>query len=211
MKFLFVRHGESIANIENVFSNTGYKHGLTGKGRHQAENLSEVISANYPKIDAIYCSPLQRAVETAEILKNKIHAPVVIDKRLIEFFTGELEGKTDAESWNLFNTVWNEWILNKNYSATIPSGESFFHIIERMQDFIARMDEKYRRNEIIVCVSHGGVLRTAIPYLVGDTELFRNRTIDNAEIIEIDSMNGILKYLEKDSADNIQLAVPDER
>jgi broad specificity phosphatase PhoE len=209
MKFLFVRHGESIANIENVFSNTGYKHGLTGKGIHQAEALSEMIAVQYQNIKAIYSSPLKRAVETAEILKGRLNSPVEIDERLIEFFTGELEGKADTASWNLFNTVWNEWILNKNYSATIPGGESFFHIIERMQNFIADMNETYRHNEIIVCVSHGGVLRTALPCLVGNTELFRNRTIDNAEIVEIESLNGTLKYLEKDSEDNIQFAVPD--
>jgi broad specificity phosphatase PhoE len=41
MRIYFVRHGESEANLLNVFSNTGVKHPLTARGLAQVEALAE--------------------------------------------------------------------------------------------------------------------------------------------------------------------------
>ena len=40
MRIYFARHGESEANLLHVFSNRGVKHGLTARGRAQAETLA---------------------------------------------------------------------------------------------------------------------------------------------------------------------------
>ena len=40
MKLYFTRHGESKANLLHEISNRGFKHGLTERGFHQAEQLS---------------------------------------------------------------------------------------------------------------------------------------------------------------------------
>lgn len=40
MRLIFARHGESQANVERIISNRALPHGLTAKGRAQAETLA---------------------------------------------------------------------------------------------------------------------------------------------------------------------------
>ncbi|MRR32744.1 histidine phosphatase family protein, partial [bacterium] len=64
--WIFVRHGESEANLLHEFSNHGSKHGLTGLGIQQAHLLLDKLR-EYP-ISAIYSSPLLRAQQTAGLV-----------------------------------------------------------------------------------------------------------------------------------------------
>lgn len=76
MKLILTRHGETIENTRQIL--TGHLPGtLTKKGMEQAEKLSEKLRNE--KIDAIYCSDLERARKTAEIVR-KFHK----ESRLIE-------------------------------------------------------------------------------------------------------------------------------
>jgi uncharacterized phosphatase len=93
MKHLyFCRHGESELNKAGVFAgltNTP----LTDEGREQAR--TEGLKATGHGIDTIVCSPLGRAVETAEIIARQIGIdPSAIQQNelLIERDFGELEG-----------------------------------------------------------------------------------------------------------------------
>jgi broad specificity phosphatase PhoE len=73
MKITFVRHGESVANLLNKFSNRGLRHGLTERGRTQATALARQLG-NLP-VSRILSSPLLRAVQTAEILARDLNVP----------------------------------------------------------------------------------------------------------------------------------------
>ena len=64
--WIFVRHGESQANLLHEFSNRGWKHGLTDVGIQQAHLLLDQLKP-YP-LAAIYTSPLLRACQTAEVV-----------------------------------------------------------------------------------------------------------------------------------------------
>jgi uncharacterized phosphatase len=93
MKHLyFCRHGESELNKAGVFAgltNTP----LTDEGREQAR--AEGLKATGHGIDTIVCSPLGRAVETAEIIARQMGIdPSAIQQNelLIERDFGELEG-----------------------------------------------------------------------------------------------------------------------
>lgn len=63
---------------------------LNETGRVQAIELSDKISKE--PIQAIYTSPLLRAKQTAQILADKISAPIILDKRLMERNNGKLQG-----------------------------------------------------------------------------------------------------------------------
>ena len=173
LEITFVRHGESEANTANVFSNTGYKHGLTDKGRVQVESLAERLKVSHPTIDGIYCSPLKRAVKTAVILGEKIGSKYEVDSRLIEFSVGELEGKSDSTSWSMFMDLWNEWFEKGNLDAALPGGESLTQIIERISKFVDYVKLVYLKigNAKIIAVCHGGVLMGSLPFLVSDLDL----------------------------------------
>lgn len=86
MKFYFVRHGESEANILHEMSNRGWKHGLTEKGREQAAALAHNLLPI--KARKIFPSPLMRAVQTAEILAEALGLEMEVTDALCEFDCG---------------------------------------------------------------------------------------------------------------------------
>ena len=61
MKVLFTRHGESEANVQQIFWNQPGKYGLTNRGKEQAQALADTLTRI--TFSALYCSPVLRAVE----------------------------------------------------------------------------------------------------------------------------------------------------
>jgi broad specificity phosphatase PhoE len=123
MKLYFVRHGESEANVLRVISNRGWVHPLTEKGRCQAYDLADRLCG--AGIAKIYTSPLQRAVQTAEILGQSLEVEVEITDALREFDCGIAEGRLDAEAWSLHAWVSQEWAVHHRWDSRIENGESF--------------------------------------------------------------------------------------
>ena len=132
MRIFFVRHGESEANILRQISNRGYVHGLTEKGRQQAANLAQSLRAldfrtgkpGEAGAARIYTSPLQRAVETAQILSAALGIPYETTGALREFDCGIAEEGADEHSWSLHRWVWDEWLVHHRYGSKIEDGES---------------------------------------------------------------------------------------
>ena len=73
MRLYFIRHGESEANIANVFSNRPPGHALTAAGREQARGAGRAPAPE--GLTAIYSSPLLRATQTADILAQSLGLP----------------------------------------------------------------------------------------------------------------------------------------
>jgi broad specificity phosphatase PhoE len=126
MKLYFVRHGESVANILHEFSNSGFKHPLTEKGVRQAHTLGQSLSGL--QVEQIYSSPVMRAVQTAQILAESLHAPLLITEALREWSVGIYEGTTDPHGWELHRQVTEDWIFRQKFESKIPGGENFLEI-----------------------------------------------------------------------------------
>jgi broad specificity phosphatase PhoE len=161
MKFYFVRHGESEANLLCEFSNRGFKHGLTERGFQQAEALGRKLGSL--PITKIYTSPLMRAVQTAEILKKHLNCPLETTYALREFDTGILEGKSDSESWEKHTWVFNQW-LSGNWEARIPGGESHLDLQARFIPFIESLCQDFSSQELLL-VGHGGLFGAMLPLI----------------------------------------------
>ena len=81
MEIIFVRHGQSEYNKNNVF--TGWHDpGITDVGKEQAVNTAKKIENE--QIDIIYSSALKRAIQTSEIMKKMIKTDpkIIIDQNL---------------------------------------------------------------------------------------------------------------------------------
>lgn len=92
----FIRHGESQANVDNVFS--GPESQLTENGRRQAAIAGEKLKIDGIVIDHIIASPYDRAAATAKILAKAIGFDpnkIQYDTRLAEYNAGELVGKSE--------------------------------------------------------------------------------------------------------------------
>ena len=84
MDILLIRHGESYhSSLENYNPEKCCPDPLlTDNGRRQAEQLAKKLVGK--GIDAIYCSDLLRAVETANIINSYVKCSVFIDSALRE-------------------------------------------------------------------------------------------------------------------------------
>src|SRR5438045_2997062 len=122
MRLFFTRHGESQANIERIISNRDLNHPLTAQGRAQANALAEQLAPM--KIIAIYARPILRAQQTAQIMAERLAAPVITNTALREFDCGSMEGRGDAEAWAAHAAVIAAW-AGGAYAQYIPGGESY--------------------------------------------------------------------------------------
>src|SRR4051812_30767011 len=121
MRFFFVRHGESQANVDRIFSNRGWKHPLTELGRQQAQALATKLQG--ASVLAIYTSPIRRAVETAQIIGERLGVAYQIEPGLAEWDVGIYEDRSHDDGSAAYAAVEQEWAAGR-LDARIPEGES---------------------------------------------------------------------------------------
>jgi len=165
MRLYFVRHGESTANLRREFSNSGSKHPLTEKGVEQARALAGDLSGL--QFGQIYSSPILRAVQTAQILAESLHAPLEITDALQEWSVGIYEGTADPLGWELHRQVQEDWFIHGKLDSKMPGGESFNEIQGRFTPFIeALVCDGRNSNRNIILVGHGGLYLAMLPAIL---------------------------------------------
>ena len=168
MRILFVRHGESEANLLHQFSNRGFRHPLTLAGREQAGDLARGATANVARV---YSSPLLRAVETASILSVAWGTRYEVRDALREFDCGVLEGRSDEQSWDVYREVVSAWLEHGDHDRRIEGGESFNDMRTRFVPFIADLIERRDGGkEDLVLVGHGGLYRCMLPLVLANVD-----------------------------------------
>jgi len=179
----------------NVFSNTGYQHGLTPKGKQQALSVLKQIQRLGIHPTAIYSSPLKRAVETAEIIAQGFSLPYVKTPELIEFSVGVLEGKASEDDWYQFKLLWDEWFLNENDAYRIQEGESLTDVVTRVQSFLNHLKQTYQPEDTIILIGHGGTYKAILPFLDEKVsrKSLRDMWLKHTDMVKID-MGKEIKY-----------------
>src|SRR5690242_413777 len=137
MRLYFARHGESEANTRHIISNRASPLGLTSLGKQQAKALAQSLS-EIP-ISVIFCSPVFRARETANILSASFGKPYQTTDTLREYDCGVLEDQSDEESWRAHRQYFDDWTLHQNYLNKPEGGESFVDIRNRFIPFIEEL------------------------------------------------------------------------
>jgi len=146
----FVRHGESVGNIENRFQGQA-DFPLTEKGRAQARALADYWKAEKTKFDLCLSSPLTRAKETAEIVCAALSIPLEIDPTWLEMDSGRFSGKRPEEIDQI-----GRLDFMTPYTRFGETGESRFEVYLRagraIQSVLDRAPGRY------LVVAHGGIL-----------------------------------------------------
>ena len=117
------------------------------------------------KLDAIYSSPLERAVETAEEIAKESggHVRIDISEPLNELDFGEWTGATvksldQNPVWQRFNTV--------RTRTPIPGGEWILDAQARIVAELQRLSTKHEDGKVAV-VSHAEMIKIALAYFAG--------------------------------------------
>ncbi|HEV2072263.1 MAG TPA: histidine phosphatase family protein [Thermomicrobiales bacterium] len=167
LKVLFVRHGESQANLDQMFANrVGIPGDLTPAGVAQAHALAESLAPE--PVTHVYTSPLDRARQTAEIIAKTLGVPATITDALREYDVGDFEGKpysgSDAWRWERYERIERAW-RDGQHEARHSEGESLFDLRDRFLPFMDRLVEHHDKSEILIAVGHGGLFRAVLPFL----------------------------------------------
>ncbi len=173
IQIILVRHGETEWNVKGVFRGR-IDIELNETGIKQAQLLVEYLSNL--KIDAIYSSPLKRAVKTAEMIASYHKLPVEITPGLIDFNYGEWQGLPRQEVKDKYKELYAEWIKNPHRVKT-PSGETLDDVRKRAMDMVNDVIAKYE--DTVALVSHRVVNKVLICALLGlDNSHFWNIKLD---------------------------------
>jgi broad specificity phosphatase PhoE len=170
VKLYFVRHGESVANVLGVISNRDEPHPLTDKGREQAELLAASLLPC--AITALYTSPILRAVQTAEILSQRLGIGFQMMDALREYDCGILEGKSGAEVWEIYWALRQDWMQHRCSDHRIEGGESFLDMQARFVPFVQTLiAEAGQSDGNKVLIGHGGLYRSVLPLVLTNIDL----------------------------------------
>jgi len=176
-QIILVRHGETEWNVVEIFRGR-IDIELNETGLKQAELLAKYLSDI--KIDAIYSSPLKRALTTAEILASYHRLDVMIAPGLIDFDFGAWQGLPHQEVRDRYKELYAQWI-NRPDRVRMPAGESLSEVRKRAMSVVDRVIAKYKGS--VVLVSHRVVNKVLICTLLGlDNSHFWNIRQDTCGI-----------------------------
>ena len=153
-----LRHGESVDDLEDCYGGIA-DFPLTDRGKKQAEEVGRKLSAN--QIQAIYCSPLSRASETAAIIAKQLPASVPItqvDDLQERNSYGVLSGVNKERAKLLFARVLKGLKEKPGYSREPIEGAEEFDLflgrVRRAFEWVTR-DAQARSYDCIAVVTHG--------------------------------------------------------
>ncbi len=127
---------------------------LNGEGREQAQKLGKRLERY--KIDHIYSSPLERALETARILADAKGLEVEEMEAFKEMSRGVFEGKSKEERDRVL-----EEFEGEKHRWKPEEGENFPEVKERVLEAIEELKEEHKGENVLV-VAHGHLNRSLI-------------------------------------------------
>lgn len=151
VRFTFVRHGESVANVSGRWQGQGDAP-LSELGRAQAAAVAARLRAAV-RFDHVVSSDLSRARDTALALG----LPVDVDPALREIDVGAWEGKSQLEVASLFP----DEVLHLRSGAEhvkVGGGESWAEVHARIDRAVRALRERLDGAREVGVFSHGGVL-----------------------------------------------------
>jgi len=179
---LLIRHGE------NDFLKTHRMPGqlpgihLNDIGRAQAEAVAETLKDQ--PIKAIYASPLERAVETAE--------PLACAKRLEIQLVDDLKdtniGKWQGRSWKALSRL-KYWrvVQFAPARARFPEGETFYQTQARVVHALDEIFRKHKKDDLVAVVMHADPIKLAVAHYIGlALDNFQRLRVDPASITTLE-------------------------
>ncbi|HEV8573383.1 MAG TPA: histidine phosphatase family protein [Dehalococcoidia bacterium] len=156
VEIIFEYHSTSVDNEARIAS--GWRDpSLSSKGREQAKELGERRRGDH--VDAVFCSDLRRAVETAEVAFGA-SIPIHSDNRLREYNYGTMTGSPP-------DVIHSERPCRVD--TPFPESESLRDVANRVRRFL---DDLARDcdSTCVVVIGHGAT-KLALDHLLGGMPL----------------------------------------
>lgn len=154
MIICLVRHGQTNWNIRHLLQGRTDNE-LNETGKTQAKQVGEYLKKHDPNWDVFVSSPLKRATQTAEIIKDSLgfEDEIIIDENLIERAFGELEGEVLNEtSYDLLDLEITKGLETKK------------ELQERSLNALLNLEKKFK-NKKVIAFSHAQFIKSIITQL----------------------------------------------
>lgn len=166
-RLIMVRHGQTEWNRLGRYQGQSDIE-LNETGLRQAQQAAKRLARE--KINAIYCSDLKRARQTAEIIASKHNLTDTIRESplLREMNFGDYEGLTFDQIDPKFQFIFSadpSW-RSAGPNVRSPNGESIADLAARVKQFTREMLSKHAPDETIIIAAHGGPLQVLICHLL---------------------------------------------
>jgi len=138
-------------------------------GRQKAQELA--VSLSGQPIRAVYASPMQRTMQTAQPLADRLRMSVKPMPELIQVDYGSWESKA---FWELeADPVWRKYVNAPQ--GQIPGGEHVDDIVARIESGLLKISKENPGDQMVIAVSHGSIIRFAIAHFLGMEPGYSNR------------------------------------
>lgn len=217
-KLVLVRHGQSIWNVENLF--TGWTDvDLSEQGRNEARDAGRLLKAEGFNFDLAYTSVLKRAIRTLWTVLDEMDLmwiPVDRSWRLNERHYGALQGLDKAQTTAKHGAdqvkIWRRSYdipppplatddkrhpgLDPRYADlppdALPATESLKETLARVLPFWTdKIAPQLKQGKNVLVVAHGNSLRALVKMLDG---------MSDADIVEFNIPTGVPILYELDAA-----------
>ena len=138
-----MRHGKTVWNEKRI-SQGHSNNRLSQAGKIMTEEAA--LKLKDVQFDAIFCSPLMRTMQTANIINKYHNAKEIKDSRLIEIDQGILTGKSILKLTEEEKEL--RLVRDERYGI-----ESYKSVYERIVSFVKDL-KQYKQYETILIVTH---------------------------------------------------------
>ncbi len=199
VKIYIVRHCESMGNVEHRFQGR-FDAPVSPRGEQQLELLA--LRFRNTHLDAIYSSPLSRALRTAQAVNRFHDLPVQVWDSLSELDVGEMENLLLTEIGEKFPLVAENWDESPDL-CEFPGGETMKQAYDRAN---GALDQIIAENpgKTVLIATHGGVIRNLDARIrTGDVTGMRGGAVfgnTGVSILEADGRGGLKWTLVNDQS-----------
>ncbi len=176
--FLLIRHGETDFNKKHHLPGRLPDVHLNSKGHSQAQAIADTLAQT--PIKAIYCSPLERTLETAEPLASLLKLTVIPASGLLETDCGDWQGQSIRRLRR--QKAWKS-VQQHPSLFRFPGGEAIADCQHRIVQVFETLRREFSEHDLVACFSHADPLKQAVAFYLGlPLDSFQRLSIDTASI-----------------------------
>ena len=159
---LLIRHGQSQGNAEGRFG--GHTDTpLSPRGRAEARRTAQALAAE--SFDAIACSDLARAIETATPLANLVGLELQTAEAFRERSVGVMEGLTFEEAAAQHPEQYAA-LLRRDFEHVLLGGESYRQTLDRASKKLDELVDQHKGGRIAI-YTHTGTICILALHIMG--------------------------------------------
>ncbi len=155
---IFLRHGQAENNTKKILAGRSPGVNLTETGIEQAEGTGKMLKSL--NISKIYSSPIDRAIQTANIVGNHCDLEPVADDRLIELDMGKFTKMPYDQIFAKHGNVFLKFYEGSN-EVSENGVETFAQVQKRIFEMVDSVINKHK-NENVVLVTHMDPIKAMI-------------------------------------------------